>query len=285
MFGLATPARAQEETPASAETPTEDVIVTAPVVTDMLRSFVGEISNGAQQDQLARWDRTICPGVAGMGREYAEAMLDRIAAIALSIGLDVGEPGCRPNALIFVTADSDALAREIVDYDSALVSRYGRQGNTSGRQALNDFVATPRAVRWWHVTQTVTADGFLVRRGAAVRVRSMGRLRRGTREDFNRVIVVVDARRIEGLRFGAVADYVAMVVLAQLDPEAETEGYTTILNLFGETQARPASITEWDLSYLGGLYGATRDARDAGQQEHEITRQMGEDISEAETAR
>jgi hypothetical protein len=296
VFAALQPARAQEaqqQTPpeqagsqqagsqqpvAAADTAEESVTVTAPAMDEMIRAFVGDVSAAGPQGQLARWDRTICPGVAGMRRQYAEALLDRIAVIAIGVGLDVGAPGCSPNALIFFTENSDALTHEIVERHGALVSRRGQTGNTRGREALQDFMNTPRPVRWWHVTRTMTSDGFLVRRGEQVDVRSMGRLRRATRQDFDRVIIVIDAHRIEGVRFGAVADYVAVAILAQLDPTADTQGYSTILNLFGEGEPRASAITDWDRAYLNGLYAATRDARDAHRQEREISRQMGAEV-------
>ncbi len=272
---------AQQEVAGEAVT-SDDVVVSAPLIREMVREFVGEVSSAGQLEQLGRWDRTICPGVAGMRRRYAQALIDRLAVIAFGAGLDVGEPGCRPNALIYVTEDSDALAHELATQHGALLSHRNRHGNTRGREALDDFVNTPRPVRWWHVTRTFTADGFAVARcdGAAegcepTTVRSMGRLRRGTREDFDRVIIIVDARRIDGYRFGAVADYVAMAVLAQLDPDADVSSFATILNLFDEDAATsPTTITDWDLWYLDGLYHATRDARDAGRQEADIARRM-----------
>lgn len=265
----------------------EIVVVTAPSVDEMVRAFVGEVSDGGQMDQLGRWDRKVCPGVAGMRSRYAQALIDRIASIALTVGLEVGEPGCTPNALIYVTEDSDALAHELVTQHGSLVGRRYTDGHTRGRDALRDFAETPRPVRWWHVTQSVTADGFAVDQGdgmsaPSVNVRTVGRLRRATREDFARVLIVIDARRIDGYRFGAVADYVAMAVLAQLDPEADTRPYDTILNLFAEgEEVRRAMITEWDLSYLDGLYHATRDARSTGRQERDIARRMREQVERA----
>jgi hypothetical protein len=290
LIAAIVPAHAQAPEPAAPDQDTvssENVVVTAPSVREMVRSFVGEVSNGGQQDQLGRWDRTVCPGVVGMRERYAQALIDRLAVIAFSTGLEIGEPGCTPNALIYVTEDSDALAHELVTQHGGLVSRGNRNGHTRGRRALEDFASTPRAVRWWHVTSSFSADGVRVEQGDSagaptVNVRSMGRLQRGTREDFDRVLIVIDARRINGLRFGAVADYVAMATLAQLDPEADTSAYATILNLFSdETATRPSAITDWDLSYLDGLYNATRDARDTGRQERDIARRMREQIESA----
>jgi hypothetical protein len=276
-------ASAQTEAPAPAEQSAEgvtsdDVVVNAPALREMVREFVGEVSAAGQQDQLGRWDRTICPGVAGMRAHYAQVLIDRMAEIAIAVGLEVGEPGCQPNALIYVTENSDGLAQELVTQHGALVSRRNNTGNTRGRDALAEFASTPRAVRWWHVTRTVSGDGFGVGQGESVNVRSMGRLRRGTREDFDRVLIIIDARRINGYRFGAVADYVAMATLAQLDPDSDTSGFETILNLFNDAETPPRTVTEWDVAYLDGLYHATPDAIDEGRQQADIARLMRREV-------
>lgn len=273
------PAPAPEQSAANEQvSSSDDVVVNAPRLREMVREFVGQVSAAGQQDQLGRWDRTVCPGVAGMRQHYAQVLIDRIAEIALTVGLEIGEPGCTPNALIYVTENSDALAQELVTQHGALVSRRNNTGNTRGRDALADFAETPRAVRWWHVTRTLSGDGFGVGQGESTTVRSMGRLRRGTREDFDRVLIIIDARRINGYRFGAVADYVAMATLAQLDPDSDTSGFETILNLFEEGDARPRTVTEWDLAYLDGLYHATRDALSEGRQEADIARLMRREV-------
>lgn len=282
-------ASAQTEPPVPADqgdaATSENVVVSAPSLREMVREFVGEVSEAGQLDQLGRWDRTICPGVAGMRQHYAQVLIDRIAQIAFSVGLEVGEPGCSPNVLIYVTENSDMLAQELVTEHGALVSRRNAHGNTRGRDALQDFANTPRTVRWWHVTRTHSGDGFAVGLGESVRVREASRLRRGTREDFDRVLIIVDARRINGYRFGAVADYVAMAALAQTDPNSDTSGFETILNLFDDqAEPRPLTVTEWDLAYLNGLYHMTRDANDDGRQRADIARRMRRQVEAAPAA-
>lgn len=276
--------------PATSAPPTtvDEVVVTAARPGETVRNFVADVAAPVQGErQLARWDRSICPGVAGMRGRYAQVMLDRIAVAAYRVGLDVGEPGCRPNVLIFATSDSTALARDIVENNQRLVSFYGDMGNTGGRAALRDFENTPRPVRWWHVTRTMTSDGFQVSRGqdepTQVTVRGSGRIRRNTRQDFDRVVIVLDVSRAQGVPFGAISDYIAMVALAQLDPTADTHGYPTVLNLFAEHAAGatpPTGLTDWDVAYLQGLYGARRDARNTGQQVDDITRTMRTDRQE-----
>ena len=108
-------------------------------------------------------------------------------------------------------------------------------------------------------------------------VRSNGtRLSRATRHDFNTVLVIVDTNRLNGAPIVAVADYIAFVSLAQVNPDAGNLPFPSILNLFSTQDAsqRPAHMTDWDVDYLDGLYHATRAARNIGQQQSEITRRM-----------
>ena len=75
-----------------------------------------------------------------------------------------------------------------------------------------------------------------------------------------RTVVILDVDQVSGVSAAQLADYVAMVTLAQIDPDAETGGYASILNLFGTGDAAPG-LTEWDRAYLTGLYDAERTRR------------------------
>jgi hypothetical protein len=65
------------------------------------------------------------------------------------------------------------------------------------------------------------------------------------------------------------ADYIAMVSLAQIDPKADTSGYATILNVFDAPQISD-SLTDWDLAYLDGLYAAERNHQATQADRNEI---------------
>src|SRR5262249_51762250 len=100
------------------------------------------------------------------------------------------------------------------------------------------------------------------------------RINSASHQNFGLAFIIVDARKLHGASFEALADYIAMVTLAQLDPRADIAQYPTILNLFANREPAPAAMTDWDVAYLQGLYGATRDARNAQQQEGEIAHSM-----------
>lgn len=269
----------------------EDIVVVGERLQEMIRSFVGEVAEapGGEQ-QMARWDGRICPLVAGLPNRQMQYVADRIAQRAHQVDIETEGPGCKANILIFVTPDASRLATGIVDEYRTLVGYYSTNGiSTMGRGPLDDFSTSTAPVRWWHVNQTVSSDGLeLGGDGLGTQVirsgQPPGRLRRPTRQDFLRVIVIVDARQASGLQFQALADYLAMVSLAQLDPAGETTGTPTILNLFADRDAGrppPATMTEWDEAYLEGLYTARRTAPNAVWQRRDISRAMTEALDPA----
>jgi hypothetical protein len=83
-----------------------------------------------------------------------------------------------------------------------------------------------------------------------------------------RTVVILDIDQIRGISAQQLADYVAMVTLAQIDPEADTSRYASILNLFDAPESA-AGLTEWDQAYLHGLYDAERTRKNlhAGRME------------------
>ena len=277
----------------------DEIVVTGERLHTILRDFVGDISTTSSgENQIARWDHRICTGVFGMtSRDQAQFVADRIAQRAFAAGLDAGGPGCRANIVIFVTPDAHALAQTLAaNYRNLLAVHHDLNVGTRGQAAVQDFVSSTRPVRWWHVTETVSAEGFRLNSanghlafndegsmnmGTQVRVFDPSRLRQSVRQDFNRVILVVDARQAAGKRLDALADYLAMVSLAQLSSHIETAAYPSVLNLFSSDQS-VTGMTRWDVAYLDGLYHATRQARSSAQQEGEITERMNRTLNSGE---
>lgn len=294
------PAISQPNAPGA---PASDIVVTG-VRPEQIQSFVEQVSAIPPSiNQLARWNDDICTSVAGAAGEQAQHIVDRISYRAEQVGLRPGRPGCQPNVYVFLAAESDSFARRLVDERKSLFAYYHEEHVvTLGQEALARFMDTPRAIRWWHVIQTRGGDGDRLGSSQASNgsppppremrapdadslngtqaVRSQGtRLRAAERQDFNRVVVIVDGARASGYPIDSLADYIAMVTLAQIDPAAQTRDYPTILNLFDEDPDKISfEMTNWDIAYLDGLYRATRNAASSTQQVREISRRMqGED--------
>lgn len=270
---------------ALAQTP-PDIVVTG-VRPEQTQTFVQQVTAvSPMADQLPRWDISVCTSIAGMPARQAQFVVDRIAQRGAALGLRPGEPGCLANVAIFVTSDSDAFARQLFEQDRTMFAYYQQNGvSTLGQQALDDFLDTPRAVRWWHVSQTHGADGMPLAGDAsqggianAPSVRANGtRLSSSTSENLTRAIIVIDARRVQGAQLATLADYVAFVALAQINPHAATSEYPTILNLFDGAQVNanaPTTLTLWDTAFLDALYKTTRNAANQRQQQAEIARRM-----------
>ncbi len=272
----------------------EDIVITGSRTQEAIRNFVTELSAPpSREDQLARWDREVCVGVMGIRARYGQFLVDRISQRAVEVGLRAGSPGCRANVVVFVTPDSDHFTSELVqEFPDLVGANWTDNQITQGREALQEFTTSSRPVRWWHVANTVSADGEVLGdvqtqngarglSGQVIRTTSLGfgRLSRTTRQDLSRVIIVIDATRVAGRQFDALADYVAMVALSQVDPDADPSTLDSILNLFGDAASgAPSSLTEWDKAYLTGLYEAPRNARNSQQQETAISRSMERDL-------
>ncbi|MBI3437792.1 MAG: hypothetical protein HY054_03920 [Proteobacteria bacterium] len=287
---LALSAPAQQAPPSQTN---DEIVVTGERMRSILRDFVGDISAPANSSdhQLARWDHRICTGVFGMtNRDQAQFIADRIAQRAFAIGLDASPPGCRADIVIFVTPDANALSHTLAtEYRGLLAVRRDVNRHAPDLATLDNFANSSRPVRWWHVTDTVSADGMRIGEpsgnmmqtgGRAVRVFSPSRLRSAVRQDFDRVIIVVDARQAAGHTLSALADYLAMVSLAQLSPSIETASYPSVLNLFSGDRSING-LTNFDMAYLDGLYHAPRSAYSSRQQEGQIVDRMEQTLNQA----
>ncbi|HYC96918.1 hypothetical protein [Brevundimonas sp.] len=247
-------------------------------VEDRATAFVEEVGAAPRGRGLGRWDRAICVGAANMSGQYAQFMIDRVATVAVELGLDIGEPGCRPNIMIAAAADADDLAAALVKDDPDGFRPSVNQTDL-GSRALDLFQTTDAPVRWWHVSLPVSVDtGDVAIRltgeeAPTVRVRDASRLRANVRDDLVRVVIILDTPRIGRISYGALSDYVALVALAQIEPSADTSAWPSILNLFSAAEP-PAGLTDWDRDYLSSLYGASRDRARATQQAREIVRGM-----------
>lgn len=301
---------------AAAQEPTApDIVVVGERLEEVSRSFAAEIgAPSMREDQLARWDQEVCVGASGLAPEQSRVVIDQISARAGEVGLRLGEPNCRANVMVIFTADSDTVAQTLVSERRDLMGYYTHDGvSTGGRAGLEAFANTPRAVRWWQVARNVTVDGRVLDNpnttpaasgeeaaraaqamasgqtpsgigalNGAQGVRSRGsRLYRETRQDLNYIVIIVDTQRIAEFPTSAVLDYVAMVALAQVNPSAEPNMVSSILNLFtAPVDDTPMGMTDWDLAYLRGLYRAARDAPNSNTQINQIARSMASELGQ-----
>ena len=288
---LAAALLASPQVPPAAQTPPvsqgpvrlEDVVVDAQRLEDTTEAYVDEVAAPARRRGLARWKDGMCVGVANLDNEAAQYIADRVSDVARSLGLSAHEPECHPSVLIVATSDAPAFTRAFVDMRPRLF-RVGGAGMDRGSAELRDFVQAERPIRWWHVSLPVDSEsgesvvrlpGSISGSGAVTDgpsaqqyapntvIHAASRLNDQTEDVLKRVFIIVDVDQLNGASLQQIGDYVAMIAMAQVDPDADTDRFDTILNLFDDPATAPTGLTGWDRAYLEGLY-------DAGSETHRI---------------
>ncbi|MGH7019304.1 MAG: hypothetical protein ACREEY_05465 [Brevundimonas sp.] len=258
----------QSATPQSAAEPSateiEDVEVVARMraaqVRERVDAFIESNMAPPRGRPLARWNKPVCVATAYLTPQYAQAVIDRVAARIIEAGGDVEGPGCKVDLMI-VGADNGAEAARALVRSDPRSFRPSRSATDRGGDALRRFQDGDAPVRWWHVSLPVNVDtgelavhldgeGYVTNT-----VRDASRLRTNVRDDLARVVVIVDFSRTGQVQSSALVDYIAFVALAQVNPDGELGGQDTILNLF-ERPADYTAMTQWDQDYLAALYKA-----------------------------
>lgn len=240
-----------------------DVVVSGRSLERTVEAFVDEVTSPPPGHGPARWAQRVCVGVVNLQPEAAQVVIDRVSEAATLINLDSMGAGCSPNILVMATDDADGLARALVRaHPHAFRPRYA--GASQAASKLAAFSTTSNPIRWWHVSMPVVrgTDVPAVRMpgGRAPEIPGSGLLTTEVVNRMRRSFVILDITKMEGATFQQIGDYVAMVAFAQIDPDAETSSFDTVLNLFSGPQLA-GQLTEWDRAYLRALYGAYLNER------------------------
>lgn len=271
---------------AIADTPTDldDVQVVGRPLDTMIRSFVSEVAAPNRYRGIARWESNICIGVANLRAEPAQYLVDRISTVAENVGLNPGAPGCSPNVIIVASDKPDEITQAMVE-ERHRAFRMGGTGMDRGGDAFEDFIQSDRPVRWWQVSMPVDSEtgkraaridgdcqapcNLPIDYAPIINVAAASRLNQQVVDTIIRTVIVLDMNKIEGLSTLQLADYIAMITLAQINPDAETNRYASILNVFDDPET-VETLTNWDLAYLDGLYSAERNRIDLRANRSEI---------------
>lgn len=265
LSGFAEQAAPPQEAPA---TVVDDVVVNGRSLRQTVDAFVSEITNPPPGHGPARWDRRICVGVVNLQRDAAQIVIDRVSEAATLIDLEPAGPGCSPNILVIATDDANGLANALVE-GQPRAFRPNYSGASQSARALEAFRVTSQPVRWWHVSMPVTRDSgapaVRLPGESAPMIPGSGRLTTEVTNRLLRSFVILDITKMEGATFQQVGDYVAMVALAQIDPDADTSSFDTVMNLFDDP-GHSETLTDWDQAYLRALYGAYLNQRNPNAQ-------------------
>ena len=181
---------------------------------------------------------------------------------------------CRPNLYILVHPKPKELLLAMEKKNFAFTFGSPLVGEEPPLPSVIDrFIATPRAVRVWDISVETNADGLPL----GTQERYVSRLSRYSIWTLSHVFVVVDRARLQGITRGQLADYVALVGLADLKPGAKLGDARTILKLFdGAPQSAPAGMSDWDRAFLKSLYSTEQTSK---LQRSQIARSMVREIA------
>ena len=261
----------------------DEILVQGRSLRNTTQTFVREVGAPARTRGLARWRGGLCAGVANLQNDTAQYIVDRVSDVARDVGLSAGAPGCTPNVLVIATQNAKAFTPMFVASRPRLFV-VGGSGMDRGRSQLASFENSDQPVRWWHVSAPIDPDSGQI----AVRIPgacdgdcggplsyapklnvTASRLMNRTEDDLKRVFIIVDVDKIANVSVEQLGDYIAMVALAQINPDADTGGYSTILNVFENPSDTPG-LTLWDRTYLKGLYEAVITRANTGAARQEV---------------
>jgi hypothetical protein len=244
--------------------------------------------------KIARWEDGICPTALSLKPAFLKFITQRVRAVAAQVGAPVNlDAACKPNLEIVFTTQPQALV-DGLKKDHEIYLGYA---DNAGQRAAPAKVTHP--IQAWYATQTKDVRGMAEvdnPKGGGVELQIVvpeppyvitmtmphahgrnvtgSRLGDGLHSAFHHVIIAANPDKLVQHEIGALADYISLLALTQLDSLDICQQLPSIVNLLAPGCARPVSaLTDNDLAYLRGLYrmGADRNIR---VQQDEIAYQM-----------
>ena len=249
-----------------------------------IEQFVDALTPARNRGQLSRFEWSVCPAAMGLSEAQNAAVAARMLRVAKAASIPTGEANCRPNVFVVVTREKQAFIEQ-------LRKQYPADFADMAPQEIRSLASSAGPVAAWHVKGLLNADGLEVGKNARTgyyvnQATDMpSRITNTTRPHFVASIVVLELNAVGGLTTKQLADYAAMRAFSQADPSKLTNAAApTILTMLDAPADAPVPITltQWDLSFLRGLYSSS-DNLYASQQRGEIERAMGKDLEKAQS--
>jgi hypothetical protein len=262
------------------------------VIQDFVRTFTASTRVAGK---ITRWGQGICPQTVGLRSAAVKFINDRLRAVAAQVGAPVnGHANCAVNIEIVFTTTPQVMIDNVRERRPELLGYADNEGKIA---ALARVV---RPIQAWYSTQTRDLRGNVYldvahRKGLplqvpcnfgcpgdpniyppdAVGTTSTGsRLGDGMRSEFHHIIIVADPTKLTDYAIGQLAEYIALLALADIDMPDACQPIASIVNLLAPGCANvPEGLSGNDLAYLRGLFRmhATFDWR---IQQHEIVSEI-----------
>jgi hypothetical protein len=220
---------------------------------------------------LLRWRAPICPLAAGLPKSTGEYVLERISQAARDAGAPLDGRLCNPNLYVVATDHPDLLLKKWWARNPLIFH------TQHGLPPIRRFIHSRLPIRIWYNTRLGCAQGAsAASTGSAAALGSIGTTSApGARgagppfcagegahlsavvESITSVIIVIDLRQMKDTTLEQMADYVALISLAQVHPDAGDSSEPSILRLFGHAKL-PQEMTVWDRGLLYALYNTSQ---------------------------
>jgi hypothetical protein len=258
------------------------VTVTAPkppdpeqLAGDSVPKFIAAHARPTQiTGQLARWREGVCPVTSGLTPGFNAFVSARIEAVAAIVGAPHGGTrNCKHNIQIIFTTEPekliDAVSRKrgsaLLGYhyshDAQKIATFSHpiQGwyVTATQNDSGDFAIDDAAPIQQQATAMSNVAQYALESGTTPGGRLGTRLATGLSSLLVHVLVVADARKVNGYTIGSVSDYLAMLVLSQTQSPDMCGPLPSILDLMAshcDAQEKPEAVTAGDLAFLRALY-------------------------------
>lgn len=245
---------------------------------------------------MAKRDAAVCVGIDNAPVDLSQPLRQRIEGNLKSLDIEVGEPGCKANALIVFDRDAHRFVNWLAEQNAgvAYASLYLPE-----RKRL---IKPVRPVYNWHVTdlgprqrllgqgQSLTQQGAEGGRGfQATGFGPGGRILAAFKPaETSLTFSVVDYDAIDGLTIEQLGDYLTMQMLVELRPDMHgSVPPDSILNLFTDKGSDPDAAPEMsalDRVILSEIYG-NRQNFGAGAVRASIARKSVERLEETGSLR
>jgi hypothetical protein len=229
---------------------------------EQAQAFVRATRVADGEQPVARWIDPVCPKAVGISDAIAAKIERRIREVAKAARIKIAPKRCVPNVTVAFTDNAANVVRQVANR-----SQTGFDNVPIAARAAMYKGNAP--IRWWHTAEMRSSDGMRSMGSDAppgAQIDGMGTLGLGgqviqqyrssmLRTQVVRALtsasVVVDVKFAQGKMLDSVADYAALVALAEIRP-VDPPPESSILSLFIEGE--PLELSALDMNFLEALY-------------------------------
>jgi hypothetical protein len=260
--------------------------------------ILGDFGVAQANAPAARWTEPICLRVFGLSDRHTAIVEARIREVAATVRAPLARGKCTGNAVVTFTGDGAQVTGEIARRQPARLREVP--------EALRSrFVTDTMPARWWYSTGIGAADGMAASsvgppgvfyEGADTGATGMGMsgedgtvvthrssmVSTQTARSIRSATVIIDATQSGGASIETLADFAALVLLAEVKPGARSSSIS-VLAAFGGYDP-PKGLTDWDMAFLKALYRIPLD-RTAGRHRNQLVVEMSKAMSTGKGAK